>query len=85
MVGRGHHRLWDTVRNQYPLTQNYHMLPRAGSAEGREENHIVWRKSHLQFFLKLKVVRIVSVCRRQFVLLCCCNHVSRLYASAFED
>lgn len=59
VVGRGHHRLWDTVRNQYPLSQNYcMMLPRAGPLEGREENHIEWKKSHLQIFLKLKIVRI---------------------------
>lgn len=61
VVGRGHHRLWDTVRNQYPLSQNYcMMLPRAGPLEGREENHIEWKKRHLQIFLKLKIVRILS-------------------------
>lgn len=61
VVGRGHHRLWDTVRNQYPLSQNYcMMLPRAGPLEGREENHVEWKKSHLQIFLKLKIVRILS-------------------------
>lgn len=50
----------EAVTNQYPLTQNYCMLPRAGSLEGREENHIEWKKSHLQIFLKLKIARILS-------------------------